>query len=74
MASTPVPASPSLSWRSTPPERERVPPGKEERVVAALEEHARVGLEHVLVEAVLEAPVDAVGAEVVHEEARARGS
>ena len=41
---------------------------EEERVVAALDEHARVGLEHVLVEAVLEAPVDAVRAEVVHEE------
>ena len=27
-ASTPVPASPSFSCRSTPPERERVPPGK----------------------------------------------
>ena len=27
-ASTPVPASPSFSLRSTPPERERVPPGK----------------------------------------------
>ena len=28
MASTPVPASPSFSLRSTAPERERVPPGK----------------------------------------------
>ena len=27
-ASMPVPASPSFSFRSTPPERERVPPGK----------------------------------------------
>ena len=27
-ASMPVPASPSFSFRSTPPDRERVPPGK----------------------------------------------
>ena len=46
---------------------------EEERVVAALEEHARVRLQHVLVEGVPEAAVDAVRAEVVHEEARGPG-
>jgi hypothetical protein len=37
-------------------------------VVAALEEDARVRLQDVFVEVVADAPVDAVGAEVVHEE------
>ena len=74
IASTPVPASPSLSLRSTRARARARPAREEERVVAALDEDARVGLEDVLVEAVLEAPVDAVGAEVVHEEATAPGS
>ena len=41
-------------------------------MVAALDEHARVRLEHVLVERVPQAPVDAVRAEVVHEVAEHR--
>ncbi len=43
--------------------------GKEERVIAPLDHHRRVGLEDLLVEHRLHAPVDAVRAEVVHEEA-----
>ena len=46
--------------------------GEEERVVAALEQHARVRLQHVLVEGVPEPPIDAVRAEVVHEEGEDR--
>jgi hypothetical protein len=63
-----VPARPSFNFRSTPPERERVPPGK--AVVAALDEEARVRLQHVLVERVTQPAIDAVGAEVVHEVAQ----
>ena len=44
--------------------------GKEERVVPVLDEDAGVGLEHVLVEPVLDASVDAIGAQVVHEEGK----
>ncbi|MOA46676.1 hypothetical protein D3C78_1692210 [compost metagenome] len=36
-------------------------------MVAALEDHGRVGLEHVLVELVFEAAIDLVGAQIVHE-------
>src|SRR5262249_49845063 len=43
------------------------PARKKERVVAALDENARVRLEDVLVEPVLQTPVNAVRAEVVHE-------
>ena len=45
---------------------------EEERVIAALDQHARVRLQHVLVERVPQPSIDLVGPEVVHEERQHR--
>ncbi len=45
------------------------PTREEERVIAALDHHRRVGLQDVLVEVGLHPAIDPIGAEVVHEEA-----